>query len=300
MSLVPGRLEFFFPVVARSLAPMVAMVASSLVGCVIQENDVSQFMDSGRLDANVGAASDAMDATPLGETSLSETTGDAPPATDTRGDASASDATTAPETPAPCPYVLCEDFERGTAPSGWTVEESGGKATVQSARVAHGKYAAQFHLDVGGRHARFLDKGARPALEGHLCGRVYLYFDALPDPHSVFFTSGPADGSHYEVGSYSGGYQLTWWKPGAEKPTGGGALPKGKWWCMEFEINDAPSAITAWTDGATGAELSSIGTGLVGPMLERTIGFQTYASTTTAYDIYADDLALDTKRINCL
>ncbi|MEO7096563.1 MAG: hypothetical protein ABI175_25115, partial [Polyangiales bacterium] len=122
----------------------------------------------------------------------------------------------------------------------------------------------------------------------------------LPDPHSYFFTAGPVDGSHYEVGSYGGGYQLTWWKPGTEKPVGGSALPMGKWWCLEFEIDDDPGGITAWTNGTQGAQLTTTDVGLVGPMKERSLGFKTYATTTVAYDVYADDLALDTKRINCL
>jgi hypothetical protein len=102
------------------------------------------------------------------------------------------------------------------------------------------------------------------------------------------------------VGSYENGYQLTWWKPGEEKPVGGSDLPMGKWWCLEFEIDDTPGSIIAWTDGAEGARLTTTDDGLVGPMKERSIGFKTFATTTSAYDVYVDDLALDTKRINCL
>ena len=271
----------------------------ALSGCVIQENDVSAFVDAGQTDGDVGATLDGADAGRVDETSVADSSADAPLATDSGGGSDVP-VDTAPETPPPCPYVLCEDFEKGTAPAGWTVDEDGGKATVQSVKAAHGKYAAQFHLDAGGHHARFVDKASRPPLETHFFGRVYLYFDALPDPHSFFFASGPASDNHYEVGSYNGGYQLTWWKPGAEKPVGGSALPKGKWWCLEFEIDDGPGNITAWTDGTQGAQLKDAGASIVGAMKERSLGFHTYATTTTGYDVYADDLALDTKRINCL
>ncbi|GAC1531954.1 MAG: hypothetical protein NVS3B10_27160 [Polyangiales bacterium] len=278
-----------------ALAPL-ALVACT--GCITQQNDLAQFTDSAGVDGNAdAAASDGGDGG--GDAARSETA-----STDSaRDDAvttidGASDAPS--DGPASCPYVLCEDFEKGAAPAGWTLDEDHGTATVESTRVAHGKFAAHFHLEAGGHHARFVDAAPRAALEGHLFGRVYLAFDALPDPHSYFFTAGPPNDSHYEVGSYSGGYQLTWWKPGAEKPVGGAKLPMGKWWCLEFEITDAPSAITAWTDGTLGAELKDIGTGLVGAMKERTLGFTTFATTTTAIDVWADDLALDTKRIGCL
>jgi hypothetical protein len=108
--------------------------------------------------------------------------------------------------------------------------------------------------------------------------------------------------------------------------------PVGRWFCLEWEFNDQPDTITLWIDGEkvrdaafdnnpiinrqknpTGkggaapkgpAEptqpMEPKNSGLTGGFYDFAFGFRYWGAPKTDYDIYYDDIAIDTKRIGAL
>ena len=104
--------------------------------------------------------------------------------------------------------------------------------------------------------------------------------------------------------------------------------PVGKWFCLEWEFNDHPDSINVWVDGQPAGELKNFtvrprapraapaadtnapaagipappaaaiaGDNLVKGFNDFAFGFRYWGSAKTEYDIYYDDIAIDTKRI---
>ena len=87
----------------------------------------------------------------------------------------------------------------------------------------------------------------------------------------------------------------------------------GKWFLLEWEFNDNPTTLTIWVDGQKSpvtesgqqADLSSFKwprgsdttANLVGGYEEFGIGARVWGATPQGFDVFYDDLALDTKRI---
>jgi len=106
--------------------------------------------------------------------------------------------------------------------------------------------------------------------------------------------------------------------------------PVGKWFCLEWEFSDHPDGINVWIDGQPSGELKDFvvrpraprrgapgptadgaapaapapvppepvkGDNLVKAFNDFAFGFRYWGSAKTEYDIYYDDIAIDTKRI---
>jgi hypothetical protein len=222
-----------------------------------------------------------------------------------------------------CPGLICEDFESGSLPAGWTKVTAGtNTVTVQNAKVAHGNYAIQFHAKLGSEpnstHALLFNDNLPASFASHYFGRMYFYATSYPfeaGGHSAFITTTPKgnDGfpfsdHHLEVGSYIDGqnqmFQLTdWGKPGGgESPSAGGTLEKGKWFCLEWEFAGAPNKISVWVDGSAQKGTSFSPPGSFGADFGNLgLGFRTWhPAGAPDIDVYMDDIVLDTKRVNCL
>jgi hypothetical protein len=113
------------------------------------------------------------------------------------------------------------------------------------------------------------------------------------------------------------------------------AYPVGRWFCLEWEFNDQPDSITVWIDGEKAREATldnsflfrpranapkgdaaaaapaapaapqppageRKNSGLVEGFYDFSFGFRYWGSPKTDYDIYYDDIAIDTKRIGML
>jgi len=99
-----------------------------------------------------------------------------------------------------------------------------------------------------------------------------------------------------------------------------GRLPTNKWACLEWKFEDAPDRVTAWVDGAqvssfdnTNVDYASPGpapksggalwdgksSDLIGGFDTFGIGFHDWHPQ-KAFDVYYDDVVLDSKRIGCL
>jgi hypothetical protein len=99
-----------------------------------------------------------------------------------------------------------------------------------------------------------------------------------------------------------------------------GQVPTGRWVCLEWRFDDAPDHITMWLDGAPAGTFddTDIGYASPGPIPKPGTGIYEGRSTgivggfdtfgfgfhdwhpQKAFDLYYDDLVLDTARVGCL
>ena len=224
-------------------------------------------------------------------------------------------------------------------PAKWETSSKGGTLAVQTQQVAHGKYALHLQgLGSGSDDwTTLFAKNVPAALKtATTFGRASMYFSdtASASLHIQFpfagstgtgSGSGPAPTEklrYLEVGSYNGQWQLSMdihdVTPNVEDSAYAGAkIPTGKWVCIEWELEDQPDRITLWVAGAQvgvfdnmhinyssdgtksgGAIYQGKSSGLIGVFDTFGIGFHDWHPT-KAFDVYYDDVVLDTKRVGC-
>ena len=209
--------------------------------------------------------------------------------------------------------LFSEDFESGTIDKNlWTQDATGDAIlTVQSDKVAHGKYALLVRCPAPAQrtHAFLKAKNLPEPLQHHHFGRAYVYITpVVPDRHTVFITAGTAGFPHsrfFEVATSHSNFQTTFtdqvdsaedWHPGP-------AVPLGHWFLLEWEFNDQPDQETIWVDGEKIMDTpftyksTTQSTGLVGAFTDVAFGFLLRGAAPVPFDIYYDDIALDTHRI---
>jgi hypothetical protein len=226
--------------------------------------------------------------------------------------------------PPACAGLFCDDFESGGIdPNLWNVRTSGGQTVVvQRANVAHGTYAVQFHAQPNIVSYDFIMSKSAPAeLRGHHFGRAYFFVTPRPPAaHTVFLFAGSSGFPRFkylEVAGMNNTWQLTSVDlagidansaslPGTtEAFSSGGALPLAQWICLEWEFNDAPDQIRVFVNGTqdfafTSILLNGVSTGQVGGFTDFGFGYYAWHPATYVFDIYYDDIVLDTKRVGCL
>ena len=224
-------------------------------------------------------------------------------------------------------------------PAKWDTSSKGGTVAVQTQQVAHGKYALHLQALGSGSDdwATLFAKNVPAALKAATTfGRASMYFSAgasaslhiqfpFAGSNGTGSGSGPAPLAqlrYLEVGSYNGQWQLSMdihdVSPNIEDSAYAGTnIPTDKWVCVEWEFEDQPERITLWVGGTQAGvfdnmhiNYSSDGTksggtlyqgksgGLIGVFDTFGIGFHDWHPT-KAFDVYYDDVVLDTKRIGC-
>jgi hypothetical protein len=85
----------------------------------------------------------------------------------------------------------------------------------------------------------------------------------------------------------------------------GGKVPLGKWFCLEWEPSDAPDRAVVYVDGVQDFAQDSFtfkgaSTGLVGGFAAFGFGYYAWHPAPYPFDVYYDDIVLDTKRVGCV
>jgi hypothetical protein len=232
-----------------------------------------------------------------------------------------------------CAGVFCEDFELGQIDSAkWSTPALGGATmTVQSMNAAHGKYAVQFHgpaNPAANDYVYIISKNAPVALAKHNFGRAYMYLSPQRNDIDMGLIFGGTAGfpkpTYMSIANHSTGWQFGFIKlsgsPGGEVQ----AYPKGdipvmKWSCLEWEFNDAPDEINVWGDGKVIGSLNNktiaypagkvpgtplfnnMDSNLIGAFTDFGFGFYDWhPANRPAFDLYYDDIVLNTERVGCL
>lgn len=253
---------------------------------------------------------------------------------DTAGDGASTADTGGGRDGGACSGLFCEDFEEGQIdPAKWTTTSIGAATmTVQQKIVAHGKYAVQFHGPAAPNaadYAYLIAKNAPAALQKHNFGRAYFY--TAPKPHDIDMglifagTAGFPRPTYMSIANHAAGWQLGFIKlmgvPGGEvQAYPPGDIPVMTWTCLEWEFNDQPDQINVWGDGKVigslnkdnvafaspahkpGAPLfNNADMDLIGAFTDFGFGFYDWhPQGRPAFDVYYDDIVLDSKRVGCL
>jgi hypothetical protein len=175
------------------------------------------------------------------------------------------------------------------------------------------------------------------ALRAHCFGRAYVFISpGMPAGHDVLLNAGSPGyptSNFLEIGASGGRNVMTSYQQnGADVPRGetlarGTAYPVGRWFCLEWEFTDHPDHTLIWIDGQKAAELAGFtfkpraartppaagadagatppaapvavpGTDLVKGFDDFAFGFRAWGAGAKAdFDLYYDDIALDTQRI---
>jgi hypothetical protein len=220
--------------------------------------------------------------------------------------------------PADAAPLFSEDFESGSlSPATWVQEVTGGNLLeVQSEKVAHGHYALRVRCPAASQRTwAFIHATHIPeALQHHQFGRAYVFVTPkLPDRHLMLLNAGTAGFPRYkylEVASAHARWQLTYVDqlkaPLNEDYHAAGLVPTGRWFCLEWEFNDQPDHAAVRVDGKLVFETDFVSkitggkTGLVGAFTDLAFGFRLWGAAPEAFDVYYDDIAIDTKPLGPL
>jgi hypothetical protein len=219
-------------------------------------------------------------------------------------------------------------------------EGAGGTAVVESDTVAHGKYALHVHglASKTDDYALIVTKAAPAALNGAHFGRAYFFITPKPltsgHTQMVFAGmngTGSANGPgpftklrYMEVANINGGWQVGFdlldISPLIEEvayPPGSPQVPTTTWTCLEWQFTDTPDSINLWVDStATGTFdnqhvsypsghtpgsplYNGSSSGLIGGFELFGFGFHDWHPN-QPFDLYYDDIVLDTQRVGCL
>jgi hypothetical protein len=232
--------------------------------------------------------------------------------------ASAQTPTTQPAIYQSTTPLFSEDFESGTLNKDlWTQQITGNNTLdVQSEKSAHGKFALHVRCpEPSNKTLAFIMANKIPgALKQHHFGRAYMFITPqLPARHSILVmasTPGFPKNKYEEVASANGKWQLTYVDLTGTKMKedyhAAGSMPNNKWFCLEWEFNDHPNHSTIWIDGQQilGTDFLSKSTkattDLVGGFTNYAFGFKLWGAAPAPFDLYFDDIALDTKRIGMI
>lgn len=221
--------------------------------------------------------------------------------------------------------ALCEDFESGTLAARWqTVGTAPVIDTVQAARGTHA-----LHIDLHANGPSYIKETTTfPALAGGYYARAFIYFTHMPTTgmtyaHWTAFASSTSIGEIRLSGQYQNGKNL--WGVGTDSgmnASGTGdwttndndpanaprTIPIGEWMCVEWQHDSANDTTRVWWDGVEHPSLATSAThhgGNTNPFAIPDItaawfGWQEYQTSTQEFELWIDELAIDSQRIGCV
>ncbi|MEO8900374.1 MAG: hypothetical protein ABI488_02075 [Polyangiaceae bacterium] len=227
---------------------------------------------------------------------------------------------------------LCEDFESGTLdPNTWTAIGST-KPVIDDVQKARGTKALHLTITGNGQSA-IRESKTFPATNNTYYGRVFAYFASLPTATGMSYShwtmiaaSGTQVGGEIRVsGQLQDGVNL--WGVGTDSTasgTGTGdwtnadadpngsplAVPTGQWLCIEWLHKGDTNETRFWWDGVEHPSLytkpstphgGNEGVQYILPQFQQVwLGWQEYQASTTKFELWLDEIAIDKDRIGCV
>jgi hypothetical protein len=241
-----------------------------------------------------------------------------PPKPDPATDGSAGPA------PGGCPHLLCESFEEvadGALPAGWQRAAGQGTIGVGGARANRGKRALHV-VAPSGSYETYMRR-AFSTKEGTFYGRLFFFMTARRTPTNagvVHWNLVEARGSNNNNRARLGGidnkfaqyfnFNLETQSAAGETGVDDDARPSieaGKWHCVEwmFQGGAADQQARLWWNGEERPRIATRSPGVlkaphtIPDVNALFVGWAMYQNIDAPYDVWIDDLALDTKRIGC-
>jgi len=221
--------------------------------------------------------------------------------------------------------VLCDDFESGTLDT-TTWQTAGQAPTIDGLQAARGTKA--LHISRTGNGQSYIrETKTFPALAGGYYARAFIYFTKMPGApltyaHWTAFASATDIGEIRIGGQFQNGKNL--WGVGTDSATGTGdwtnndkdpnnapvTIPLGTWQCIEWHHDPTNDTTEFWWDGVLHPSLGTIPTTPHGgnasvPYTLNDItsvwfGWFEYQMTTLPFEMWIDEIAVDSARIGCV
>lgn len=208
--------------------------------------------------------------------------------------------------PAP---LLCDNFETGLDTTRWVVANMNATATLDDQHAHSGTRSFHSHVPAvvtGPIDARGqLVHSIPPMQPTTVYVRMWMYFDSpqaeVAELVASFQDHSPYDGMQLQINA--GHYAVNdWTPPGAFASQGG--VTSGSWQCLEWEVVEptggAPSETAVWLGATelTGLHLTSLPVPTDLGAVRFGMAF-TGVSSQPAYDVWIDDIVVDTERVDC-
>lgn len=225
--------------------------------------------------------------------------------------------------------VFHEDFESGKIdPAKWDTRVMGTSTiAVEPVEGAHGKNALHVHYPdmAQGSYAFIVATHLPDSVSKHYFGRAYMKITPdLGTTHNPLIFGGEPGwpiSKFHEIGTSRDFWMPSYQENKSARGQGRGEItfrsatnpPFDKWFLLEWEFNDSPSAITMWIDGEPlkvpvgektvdsvtfawpkGSETVN---NLVGGYKEFGFGARVWGMPQKGFDVYYDDIAIGTSRI---
>ena len=224
--------------------------------------------------------------------------------------------------------LLCEDFETGTLDTNtWKV--TGTAPKIDGLQVARGTKA--LHVSIVGNGASYIKETKTfPVANDTYWGRMFVYFHQMPQTPMTYahwtFAAASGTGTTGEIrlsGQLSNGKNL--FGVGTDSgndPNGTGdwtnsdkdpnnvpkAVPVDQWLCIEWMNKGDTSETKFFWDATEHASLYTSKTvhgGNTKPYVlpqftNQWVGWQEYQASTLPFELWIDEVAIDTQRIGCI
>ena len=233
----------------------------------------------------------------------------------------------------PSTFTLCDGFETATsAPDAalWQVLTQSPMDTVSldTTRAARGRNSLHFHTaNTGYERAMVTTTKIFPAQNNTFYGRAFVWIAGpMPQAHFTLFTAegllpGKTTATQLRYGGQFGIYIANYigddeyqhaavWKDGAW--TDAAQVPTDRWVCMEWLYKGDSNEMDLWQDGVEISKVHIIGESTddcckgkvwqAPPYDTMALGWEVYTnidSEISAYDIWMDEVAMNTTRIGC-
>jgi hypothetical protein len=218
---------------------------------------------------------------------------------------------------------LCDDFEAATLDTKtWTPS---GDVSLDTAQFARGKQALHLHI-VDQAWATIAETQTFPEANNHFFGRLFFRATAIP-------TTAPNTAAHWTLVAGAGngtseireGGIVGKWGTGTDNQAADGTgdwtnadndpagnpkpVPSNTWACVEWEYDGSKNETRFWWDGVEHPSMHTTSTMhggnsnayILPPFTNVKIGWMLYQTPVnpTTFDIWIDEIAIDTKRIGC-
>jgi hypothetical protein len=223
---------------------------------------------------------------------------------------------------------LCEDFESGSLDNRiWTV--SGTHPIIDG--VQHARGAKALHITQTGNGLSYIKETKTfPEPMDTYFGRAFVYFNSLPGPPMTYahwtFVAASGTGVSGEIrvsGQFQNGKNLfgvgtdnrvdpmgtgDWTNSDNDPPGMPNPVPTKQWICIEWMHNGSTNETRLWWDGTEHPSLytsSTVHGGNTNPytlpkFTNVWLGWQEYQTSTEVFELWLDEIAIDTARIGCV
>ncbi len=223
--------------------------------------------------------------------------------------------------------LVCDGFEALTldATTWQRVERNGGAVSLDSTRAARGTRSVKVHAGIIPGSTAFIAVGKIfPIAKNTVFARAFVYVaDHSSNMHTSFIegdgnvTNGTTGAGHVRYGGPKGNFTANYDNSICHQDSGARSttpVPLDRWSCFEVEFNGQTFEQRFWLNGTEVTAAHHVlapdptkCTAAAGwtsaklfPALEKlSFGFRLYHDEAAPFDLWYDEVAVDTKRIGC-